>query len=299
MHNFYFNECLPSISDVITLQNHFENSLKEFSKLVKDKSLKIDNGIITHILPQNMVIQGVRFEQLLNNISDKDCRKDAYFYFTRYPIEANCSIDESFENKLIEEEHIFSGLDATNLVIAYNMEWFLYTLPVNESLKKDQLIITSNKVSLSLHNWYGEQRSSSYIRQQLIKLNAHIDSTFDKLKLLFRKCYVSNSFEKHFRSSHPDVQRLIVEKFEEAQNNNMIFPIQSDDNLIKKCQGKGNENTYELRFGSFGGIRVYFGTEDEAVFIGGMGKKSSSVGEEQSSDINRASKEIIKLKLTI
>jgi mRNA-degrading endonuclease RelE of RelBE toxin-antitoxin system len=298
MHKFYFNECLPPIGNGINLQKVFENSINLFSKLTKNESLKIEKNIITDLPPDEITIHGVRFEDIINNISDKNCKRNAYYYFSRCPIKDNCFFEEAFENELIEKEHFFLTLNAINLVIANKMNWFLYSLPINNTLKTDQLTITSNNTPLNLHNWYGEQISSDYIKNLLIRLNNQIDSTLDELKLLLEDYQGSNSFEKQFKNSQPDVQRLIVEKFEEAKNNNMLFPIKTDDNLIKKCQGKGNENTYELRFGSLGGVRVYFSVEGNTVFIGGMGRKSVSAGTEQSSDIKKASSEIKKLKLT-
>ena len=296
MHKFYFNECLPPLPNGVNLQEVFESTINVFTKLLKDESLQIEKSVITHTSPKDILICGKQLEQLIGSISDKDYRTNAFGYFTRYPI--NDLYDDSWDDELLEKEHDFLGLNAINLAIARKSEWILYTLPINACLKKDKLAFNSDEIVLETENWYGEKPSSEYIRQLLTRLNVKIESEFDDLKLLLGKCYVSPFFEKDFRVSQPDVQRLIIEKFKEAKNRNMLFPCKTDDNLIKQCKGKGNENTYELRFGALGGIRVYFSTINNEVYIGGMGKKSSSVGEEQSSDIKKASNEIKKLKLT-
>lgn len=77
----------------------------------------------------------------------------------------------------------------------------------------------------------------------------------------------------------------------------LLFPSRGDDNLVKFCEGKGNETTYELRSKAMGGMRVYFFSNNDTIIIASLHTKAQSVGTEQTSDIKNASAIIKKIKI--
>lgn len=107
----------------------------------------------------------------------------------------------------------------------------------------------------------------------------------------------SNQAKERFESFSPTEQNILRSLIETADKREMLFPTKADGVLIKRCSGKGNEDTYELRDVP-SGIRIYFqlNMEDEVLQIGGIATKADGDGPEQSADINRASEACRRMK---
>lgn len=86
-----------------------------------------------------------------------------------------------------------------------------------------------------------------------------------------------------------------MSKFRDAYAADLLFPNKGDGNLVKHCEGNGNEKAYELRSHAMGGIRVYFYSNKDTIIVATLHTKAKSVGVEQSSDINNASAIIRKI----
>lgn len=295
MNIFYFNECLPTFYNG-SIQNIFESAIRKYNCIVKDKSLNFQEGIITHKMPSEIKICDTNIKTIIDACSDKDLRRAAYRYFTMYPIDSFYSLEDVFDNENVSINHTFNGHDATNLIIAHKMGWFVFSLPLCCLLETDILLVSSDKTYTHVHNWYGG--NSQYLVQCVIALNGIKKSKLLELKYCFedKECKMSDSFISNYIDAPLGLQELVIGKFKDAIKAKLLFPANHDNNLIKACKGTNNEETYELRSKAFGGIRVYFSCNENCIYIGGIGTKASSIGKEQSADISRASNEIKKMK---
>lgn len=58
-----------------------------------------------------------------------------------------------------------------------------------------------------------------------------------------------------------------MSKFEDVNIVRLFFLSRGDDNLVKFCEGKGNEIIYELCFKVMGGMCVYFFFNNDIIII--------------------------------
>lgn len=295
MIRFYFNECLENRFGK-NLQEMLEEMILRFVTLQKDKDLGIEPGIITQNMPSETNVCGTDLSVLVNAITDRDLKRAALRCFTKYPIDSYTLHEELFNDELALEEFYFEGIDATNLLIAFKMNWILFSLPLHQQLEQDTIEINSIESRVSVHNWYGN--NNDYIVGRIAQISDLTEEALTRLKYIFRdkKCVLSPAFMDAYKRSAPDEQNSISQKFKDAQQALLLFPAVSDDNIVKLCQGVGSGDLYELRLRPFGGIRVYFTSDEDTLYIGGMGKKSQYKGGAQSADMSRAAHEILKLK---
>lgn len=295
MNYFYFNECLPSQYGGC-IQSVFEDTFTKFIHFGKQSELNIEKGVVTHIDPSNITICGqISLKQLIIGCK-KEIRGLASRYFTKYPIDQLYTLDEIFTEEEMDIKYLSINKDATNLIIAKKLNWFLLSLPVSSCLKIDMIIVSTTKGSEYIDNWHGD--NNKYIVECIIDRDQIKEANLIKLNNLFdtRTCIVSDDFKKGFCSLPEDSQKAVLKKFIDAKNANLLFPANHDDDLVKRCKGKDNEETYELRSKSMSGARVYFSCSKDIIYIGGIGTKATAVGAEQSADISRASNEIRKLR---
>lgn len=295
MNRFYFNECLPNAYDG-SVQDIFNTTIRAYNRIVKDPTLNIEEGIITHKIPSEILVCGVYLKNIIDSCNDKELRKVAYHYFNKYPIDTFYDLEDIFDTENIDLEYCYDEKDATNLIIAHKMGWVILSLPLCASLMTDMLQINSDENHTFIDNWYGT--NTQYIVKCIAERRKFRQAKVLELRYCFgdKNCLLSDSFVNDYIYSPTDLQEFIIEKFMDALSANLLFPARYDNNLVKVCKGLGNEGTYELRSNAFGGLRVYFSCDEGCLYIGGMGTKSSSIGKEQSADISRASNEIFKLK---
>ena len=298
MNVFYFNECLPSKYNG-SLQTVFETIIREFNRLTRDEKLKIEKTVITHKIPSEIPVCDTDLRSLILSCNDKELKKVALSYFIKYPIDYYYQIEDIFTDDDIAIEHKFNGVDATNLIIAHKMSWFILSLPLCNLLQQNLLSVNSGEQQVQIHNWYGT--NNSYIAHHIAECIGNREKNITNLKYCFenKTCIMSDAFVSEYLDAPICMQELVIEKFKDAINARLLFPAKHDDKLIKVCKGAGNETTYELRSNALGGLRVYFSCDEKCIYIGGLGTKATSVGKEQTADICRASNEIKKLITTI
>ena len=195
MHKFYFNECLPEEFSG-SLQEVFEKSIYGFNQLIKDNP-DIEKGIITHKMPSEVSICDQTIASLIKSIGDPTLRRIAYSYFIKYPIDSLYEVDDIFDLENFDVIYQFNKCSAFHLVIAHKMDWFLYSLPLDDKFCNDQLTIQADTVDdIEIHNWYGA--NSTYIAQEVrnrrtLFLSSQLKScTDDKVETIL-KCL----FPKH------------------------------------------------------------------------------------------------------
>lgn len=164
-----------------------------------------------------------------------------------------------------------------------------------DEVKRDQLQLESEKSDKTVSNWQGG--NLSFIKGLEMKNENACEQRLMKLECLFvdKSVKLSESFKKDFRKAPSGLQELVLSKFSDVYKADLLFPSRGDDKLVKYCEGSGNEETYELRSKSMGGMRVYFYSNKDTLLVAALHTKAQSVGVEQSSDINNASSIIRKM----
>lgn len=294
MVKFYFNECLPA-SYSGNIQSVFEDVMKQFIKLVKDEQLCVEKGIITHKMPSEIPVCDGNLKDLIFSISDRDVKKIAIAYFQKFPIDIH-SEDEKMDEQNMED-FLFDKQDAFNLVVAYKMNWPLLSLPLSDSLCKDEILLKSINNEIRIPNWYGT--NNQYIATHISEYIALSETIILQLQYHFegKECIMSDEFKRDYKMAGSVIQEAILNKFTDAKKANLLFPATHDNNLVKHCEDIQGGDLYELRFKAFGGIRIYFSCTDDQIIIGGLGQKSTYESRgAQSADMSRANQEIKKLK---
>jgi len=296
MTTFYFNEILPEQSES-DVQLAFEQTIRQIALLSGKTELELTRPIITGTSPNSILICGKSLTALIDACPNRDLRTEAQFIFTQNLITSHeNALPTDTVNDLIEASYSFQGKGAINLAIAYHMKWPLVSLPLANYLEQNELTVESDVAEkLSIPNYYAQQDTSYIERWLLDKANEGAEG-LDLLKSLFveKGAIMTNTFNKNWNDAPERLRKLTINRFKLAIDNKMIFPIKADDDLIKKCEVKGNESVYELRQrGS--GLRIYFGyTTNGQIILVSLHTKSESLGREQTMDINSAAREIRK-----
>lgn len=297
MHKFYFNECLlPGYSERDFIQ-HLATTIIEFNTLAK-KNLDVDKAIITEKLPEETTIHGVNLKKAILALPDRETKRLAFNYFIKSPIAEHLPVDNDLE--ILENEYRFCELDAINLAIIKQHNGFLFTLPVADDLKKDQLaIVGKGDSSFVIDNLYGNPSNTLVIEKCIEKLNLESLSNYDQLKALLGDCVLSPLFEKLFFRATDEVQRSIIDYFQDAKKRNLPTPFYPDTKIIgdvTPSNRRGNTSqekevrVYELRVYTPVALRVYFYESDKKVYIAKIGYKADYKEENQAQnrDIKQA-----------
>lgn len=298
MITFCFNDCLGNVGcDKEQIESLFCSLLTAHSRL----GTSVNYPIILPSAPDKIMVAGISLKQIVEAIpADKDninIRRLAYSFFDKYPLTSFfTSAPELQDDDCMV--YRFLGNDAESLFWTHKMGWIAISVPVCEAVRKNILSLEPKDAEKDVNNWYGN--NSEYVKGLEKDNDNAAKKRLEKLKCFFadkgKDVYMSDSFMKNFEKSPVGMQELVQGKFTDAYNANLLFPSKGDDNLVKYCEGKGNETTYELRSKALGGMRVYFYSDDNTLIVASLHTKSQSAGNEQSADINNSSAIIRKIK---
>lgn len=300
MITFCFNDCLGNVDyDREQINSLLCSLLTAHGRL----GASANYPIILPSAPDKIIVARTSLKQIVEAIpSDKDhisIRRLAYSFFNNFPLTSFFTTDSELQDEDCID-YRFLGNDAESLFWTHKMGWVVISIPVCEDVRQDILSLEPKSADKNVSNWYGN--NSEYIKGLEEKNNNDTQKRLEKLKCFFadkgKTVYLSDSFMRQFEKSPVSMQELVQGKFADAYNADLLFPSKGDDNLVKYCEGKGNETTYELRSKALGGIRVYFYSDTNTLIVASLHTKSQSVGTEQSSDINNSSAIIRKIKRT-
>lgn len=302
--NFYFNHLtgLPANNP----QDVFNSLMLDFQRLRKRKDLDLGEGIISEKDPREIFTGHMTLALLIRSSTDKDLRRWIYSQFTRHPANNVCNPEslQAFADgnySYVIRHTDGSETDARSLVLPYGSNCCLLTMPVSDYWKRNSVTIHSSNPEcniMEMPSFYGNDDSNfSYIIRESIARH-YQDSELSKVDAKidwFKNCIGKSEIRVHpeaierFKELATDEQQNTINLVQKAFRNNQLFPIVADNTLIKSCEGKGNEMTYELRdVGK--GIRIYFQCREDKLIIGGLHTKAEGEGKEQSAHINRATR---------
>lgn len=296
MMTFCFNHCLNEVECEENINLILRTLLVAHSRL----GVSTQYPIILPSEPNTVIIAGVSLKQIVETIpADKEninIRRLAFSILNNYPLTSFFTSDPELSNDECGNYQLLEQ-DVEALFWAHKMGWTVISMPVCDEVKQNQLQLKSELLDKIINNWYGD--NLSFIKELEAKDEKKCQQQLSKLEFLFtgKTAHISDEFIKNFKKSPPGLQKLVLSKFEDANIARLLFPSRGDDNLVKFCEGKGNETTYELRSKAMGGMRVYFFSNNDTIIIASLHTKAQSVGTEQTSDIKNASAIIKKIKI--
>lgn len=302
MYHYSFNDCFEKTYDINTIKACLYNSLIHFKEISKKYPNQI-KGILTDRSPNDILVGIDLSLASVILMLNRDEKNYALKNFTKYPIEdfyPDLDIDnilsKSYTLKI--NQHHYDALCAK---INHMHDGFLFSLALNDDLKKNQLGIFENKENeIFIDNLYGFQTNSEY---NIKKIEDKIQSAkigFEKFITLFDNPIYFNSFEEEFNSLTNDTQEAIYQKFSRAKERNLPTNFSADKDLIKDVtiEKEKEVKIYELRIFEPVCVRLYFFEESkDKIYLASVSKKPAK--KTQSNDIKTSIaliKSLIKLK---
>jgi hypothetical protein len=184
------------------------------------------------------------------------------------------------EDRLLEKGCylIIGGIeyDALNIKIVQENEGFLFSLPLHDDLKRDELsIMSGDGNAYFIHNLFGKPANTTHVDRIIQKLLAVKLGNFEKLLYEVGKCFYTKQFEDAFRKVLGQVQESIIACFIASKRRNGPTPFYADDKLIKDVTPSKEQGIkiYELRVHAPVAYRVYFYEMRNSVYLGLLEKK--------------------------
>ena len=297
MYTFFFNsELLPHCSNLPLFNTYFSCVLKTYSKLLDDKELNIQQGIISEKMPSELSLGAFSLDEAINKL-EAPLRRVAYSYFTKYPIE-NCS---PIEEELLIQQYIFyieqQCINALYVTQIASQKGFLFSVALCDELRSNKLELISqdgNTPNLPVNNLFCKESHSglecnanfirAYIKRDIFDKKTNL---LEKLEILVN-AQCSSKFKDQFENLSKQEKESILALFEQAKSRQLTPVFSPDGYTIKDVspeKPKDNIRVYELRVFTPTALRVYFYETKEKIFIASLGKKSNS---DQTKDIKNA-----------
>lgn len=297
MMTFYLNDCIcEAIAERSEkeLVDSFGSFIRAYAHYTRGENRE-DYRLILKCDPQIFKIGGKSIPELIRmiprDVEHEPLRKKAYSMFNNYPVNQYIEYKKAWEDTEWQD-YIFLKQDANNLFIAYKEEWCIASIPITAEVMTSPITITGKQdgKSVKINNWYA--KNSYEIKQIEYSELEEAEYILKILPYCFgeKRVTFSNEFESQLKDPDCAVRNNVVSRLLDAYNSNLLFPAVGDDNIVKKCDGKENEGTYELRQkGS--GMRVYFYCDEQRLILASLHTKAEYASKaEQTRDIRHASK---------
>lgn len=296
MMTFYLNDCISkSVADLNedTLVEAFCSFLTAYSQYTRGEE-RGDYKLLLKCEPEKLMIGGKTIAELIalipRDLEHESMRKKAYSMFNNYPSNQFMEDKKAWEDDEWQE-YEFLEQNANNLFVAHKESWCVASVPIRAEVTTSPLTIIgkTNKKQVDILNWY--TKNTYDIKQVEYSYLPDKEKSLKILPYRFEGKHVmcSDEFISQYMDSRCNVWDIVIDRLLDAHKAGLLFPAGYDGNIVKKCQGKGNELTYELRqIGS--GMRAYFYCDEQRLILVSLHTKAESSGVEQTGDINHASK---------
>lgn len=304
---FFLNDCLPEqpqgSADVAAL---FKDMVVSYMDLRKNESLNLNPFWATREYADNVTLCGVTLRGLLNQLKSNPtlftyaCKLVNSCLPLAYD-EAQLTGDPELTNNCL-----FNNRDAHYLLVAQKLGMMAASLPVEKELCLDTLQLqisdseTGRKIVKDIPNWYVRNRDA--ITQLLTPPLPSRDEPWNRLKEMLRqrgRVVISKEFEADWNVLGAVLQRLIVQRFEDALNARLLFPANNHNmELVKSDQVDRTSKVHELRHQGQG-VRVYFECDADAIYIALYGSKTIHHGKDQAADFKLAKSIVQRLRRDI
>lgn len=300
---FYLNDCLPEKvqngKDVVAI---FRNMVVEYRLMHMNAALNLGPAWVLSDVVDNVVLCGVSLRNALSQLKSEN--RDLFGYASR--LVTNGSLIAYEEERLLGDADLqncfeFNGQNAHNLLVAQKLDMIAASLSVDNALCVDclELLYTDPKTGNQLHrcidNWYVDINSgegnTDVIIQMLTPSIPPKSKPMDRLTALlqqFGKVKYSKEFLKDWDKLGSEKQKLIVGRFEDALNADLLFPANNNNmDIVKSDQIDKSSKVHELRQKG-DGFRVYLECDENVIYIALYGTKTYHHGADQEADFRLA-----------
>jgi len=295
MNRFYLNECLGGTFACQELAAAFAKLVLAFSSLAQKDYLHIHKGWVLEKEAGKIVLGGVPLTDVIKQLRDREIKRLFYSYALNYPI--GKIFTEYDDDSLLRANYTFEQEDATNIVIAGRNSGILLTLPVSDTVKKDDLTVKSKNPDfedVKVPNFHGGTSQNVIVTEKRLlrrNYNNAPDGT-DKLSCLAPHVIMSETFQKRFENAPSEHIKSIFDRLDEILTNNMLQPLQCNGTMISHVA----EHVSELRVVNPVDIRIYFHECKDTIYFAKMSLKSEYVSSNaQTEDIKEAENIILQL----
>lgn len=301
---FYLNDSLPKQpsggANVVAL---FGRMVSEYKKLHENTILELAPYWVTRDCVENVTICSMPLMHLLRQFKNNPT---LFTYASK--------LVRGYPPLIIQEEQLAGdpelvmdcmcdSHDAHYLLVAQKMDMIAASLPVEAGLCSDILDIVltdlqrNTRKQKQINNWYVE--NSQAITQLLTPPLPPKTEPWNRLtKMLERrgKIFYSKIFEDDWNHLGSEIQRLVVQRFEDALNGNLLFPAKdTNKNIVKPDEHDRSSKVHELRqIGS--GFRIYFECDNDAIYLALFASKTIHHGKDQKADFKYAKTVVDRLR---
>lgn len=295
MNRFYLNECLGGTFACQELATAFVKLVSAFSSLAQKDYLHIHKGWVLEKEAGKIVLGGVTLSEIIKQLPNREIKRLFYSYTLNYPIGE--IFTEYDDDSLLRANYTFEQEDATNIVIAGRNNGILLTLPVSDTVKKDDLTVKSGHPDfedVKVHNFHGGTSQNVIVTEKRLLRKNYDNASYGigKLSCLAPHVIMSETFQKRFENAPSEHIRSIFERLDEILTNNMLQPLQCNGTMISHVA----EHVSELRVVNPVDIRIYFHECKDTIYFAKMSLKSEYVSSNaQNEDIKEAENIILRL----
>lgn len=294
MNQFYLNDCLGSNPfGVDEMSAGLVMLVQAFYRISCVSKLQVDKGWVIEKSPTDVALAGVKLQDVVNNMRDKESRRLFYIYCTQYPIHKHFS--QSDDVMLLEADYKVEGADATNVVITAKNGGILMTLPVADYLKQDTIVARPSHEgydSIQVPNLHGSTLENEvYVTRVLLDRNYTTSSGIDKLACLAPEVYFTDYFLGRFEKLTSNDIQSIFERINEARDGHMLQPLKCNGTVISHVA----KHVAELRVVNPVDIRIYFHEEGDRLYFARLAFKSEYGVNDQNEDIKKAEEMIVEM----
>lgn len=311
MNQFYLNNIVGSPASVADGKNALCNVAKAFGRLSAQEELNVDRRIVMDKEPGETCFGQYYLRQLIDSIEDEIEKRYAYVMLrAATPMEDYLPWDENAEN-LIAGDYRYEGEDATNLAVANSHDAIILSVAFSEAFRKNTLTLSSAAEEsdnypkdIIVNNLYGNDSNTEYIQCILQGRKGVSVELFDKIREI-EDTYIHSSVEKEFAKLSSAQKQSIVDGFEEAIRQKLLFPkidgnnlvINPNDELVRYEPYSKKEKIFELAIYHPLAIRVYLAQDNGILYILSISsKKASKDGNNQNAEIRAAEKRFRQMK---
>ena len=283
----FFNDCLPDDRPLDTYVAALQNTLNAYIDLTRKGH---ELCVITASHQDTLLITpDISLKICILRIPDRDKRTYALRLFSKYPI-GNFYDEMAYAEKLLETPYYIEvegkSKDATNLAIIAYFDDIIFTLGLCKELSKNQLKLHNcDDSSIDVLNLHGESLNTEFIDNILTqRQNEQKDLLTRILEHIQGEAY--QSYIDHFYKIGILSQKSILSAFTTAIKENKLFPIHTDNKLLKDVTPDNAKKgrMYELRIYSPVALRVYFYQKNGKIYLVDVCGKAGN----QDADIKRA-----------
>ena len=290
------NDCLPEQpEDGKDVGELFREMVLGYKELHKNELIDLAQHWVTRDYTDNVTLCSMSLRNLLNQLKSNPT---LFAYASKLVGSSTPLVLE--EEQLagdpdLEQKCLCNKRDAHYLLVAQKLDMMAASLPVEEKVCCNVLklilkdIQEDEETTKEIANWHISNDKD--IIQLLTPLLPPKTEPWNRLMdLLGRrgKVVFSKEFKDDWDNLGTVLQRLIVQRFEDALNAGLLYPANNDNmDIVKSDQVDRTSKVHELRQkGS--GIRVYFECDVDAIYIALYGSKTVHHGKDQVADFKLA-----------